>query len=134
MLIDAQYVDDTGAALGSVVGASTIPNGAFGVVVDARTDWQPFLLGVIGITDWVASTSATAKTPGQSVGGGVLPIGIEDDTFDGLVECPLTSLDDCIDQNLTSGHAQHPRWLRLAEVRTRARRQVRLGQQPGHGR
>lgn len=107
-LIDAQYVDETGEVLGSVVGASSIPNGSFGVVVDARTDWKPFLLGVLGITDWVASSSATAMTPGRSVGGGVLPIGIEDDMFDSLVECPLTTLDDCIDQNLTSGTLNIP--------------------------
>ncbi len=108
VLVEAQYVDETGVAMGSVVGRSTIPDGAFGVVVDARTDWQPFLLGIIGITDWAASASATAMTPGASVGGGVLPIGIEDTYFDGLASCESTDLDDCLQQPLTPGHQIGP--------------------------
>src|SRR5687767_9103472 len=74
-LVTAQYVDEAGVALGNVVGATSIPDGAFGVVVDARSNWRPFLLGVIGIVDWEASAQATALTPGKSLGGGVLPIG-----------------------------------------------------------
>lgn len=107
-LVSAQYVDQNGGALGSVLGGSAIPEGAFGVVVEARTDWQPFLLGTIGVTDWVASARATAVTPGRSVGGGVLPVGLEDDTFDALETCPLTSLDDCVNQKLTSGQLNIP--------------------------
>ena len=53
--------------------AGSIPNDAFGVVVEARTDWQPFLLGVIGVVDWSADASATAFTPGESIGGGIMP-------------------------------------------------------------
>jgi hypothetical protein len=107
-LVRAQYVDETGVAVGNVVNAATIPDGTFGVVVDARTDWQPFLLGVIGISDWTAASSATAKTPGQSLGGGVLPVGIQDSVYDALVSCPLTELGDCIDQNLTTGSLNIP--------------------------
>lgn len=107
-LVSAQYVDDEGTALRDVVAASSIPDGAFGVVVNARTDWQPFLLGVIGVTDWAASATATAITPGESIGGGVLPVGIDQDTFDALVSCPMTGLDPCIDQNLTSGRLNIP--------------------------
>ncbi len=81
---------------------------AFGVVVEARTDWQPFLLGVIGLVDWAASARATAVTPGESIGGGVLPVGLQEDTFDDLVFCPVTDIDDCIDQNLTSGQLNIP--------------------------
>jgi hypothetical protein len=106
-LVSAQYVSASGGALGNVVGASSIPNGANGVVVGARTNWKPFLLGVIGLTDWAASATATAITPGSSFGGGVLPVGMEDDTYDGLSECPLTSIDDCI-SNLTSGQLNIP--------------------------
>ena len=87
---------------------STIPNGAFGVVVDARTDWKPFLLGILGISDWAATSSATAKTPGESLGGGVLPIGIQDSRYNGMVPCPVTDLDACVDQNLTGGHLNIP--------------------------
>jgi hypothetical protein len=106
-LADAHYVDESGRALGNVVGATRIPNGAFGVVVSARTDWRPFLLGVIGITDWAASAGATAITPGRSVGGGVLPVGIQDSTYDGHARCRITEVDDCVG-NLTSGQLNIP--------------------------
>jgi hypothetical protein len=102
-LVSAKYVDETGSTLGDIVGAASIPRTAFGVVVEARADWEPFFLGVIGITDWVASASATAITPGASIGGGVMPVGIEQNTYDGLTACPITDLDSCIDQKLTSG-------------------------------
>ena len=75
-VVRAQYVDEEGYALGDVVGAPSIPDGAFGVVVEARTNWKPFLLGVIGVTDWAATASATALTPGEASGGAILPVGI----------------------------------------------------------
>jgi hypothetical protein len=106
-LVSAEYVDEAGVALGDVVGATHIPHGSFGIVVTARTDWQPFLLGVIGITDWAASASATAKTPGQSIGGGVMPVAIQDIVFDNHARCPVTDLDDCM-ANLTSGSLYMP--------------------------
>lgn len=107
-LVTATYVNDKGVAVGNVVGASVIPGSAFGVVVEARKSWQPFLLGVIGVLDWDATSTATALTDGESLGGGVLPIGIQADTYDGLTPCLVTELDDCIDQNLTSGHLNIP--------------------------
>ena len=107
-LVSAQYVDEEGVALGNVSGSSTIPSDAFGVVVEARTNWQPFLLGVIGVVDWEASSTATAKTAGQSLGGGVLPVGIEDTRYDALGTCPVTDLDDCASQALTPGHLIQP--------------------------
>ena len=48
-LVAARYVDENGNALANVVGAGNIPNRAMGVVVEARSNWQPFLLGVIGV-------------------------------------------------------------------------------------
>jgi hypothetical protein len=90
------------------MGASTIPPSAFGVVVEARTDWQPYLLGIIGISDWIATAEATAKTPGDSIGGGVLPVGIRDQTYDELEACQLEDLTPCINQNLTSGRIIEP--------------------------
>jgi hypothetical protein len=101
-LVSAQYIDQDGGSLGSVVGASRVPNGAFGVNVNARTDWRPFLLGVIGITDWASSATATARTPGRSIGGGVMPVGVQDSTFDDMPQCEASDLDDCISR-LTSG-------------------------------
>jgi Putative Flp pilus-assembly TadE/G-like len=108
VLVSALYIDEAGNALGSVVGATSIPGNAFGVVVEAKTEWQPFLLGIIGITDWAANAVATAKTPGTALGGGVMPVGIESNTYDGLDECPLTDLDDCLNQALTSGRLNDP--------------------------
>jgi hypothetical protein len=106
-LVSAQYVDEDGNALGNVEGATSIPTGAFGVVVDARTDWNPFLLGLIGVGDWSAGASATAVTPGESVGGGVMPVGIQQTTFDGLADCPLADFHDCVG-SLTSGQLNIP--------------------------
>lgn len=106
--VSATYVDEDGVAVGDVATASSIPDTAFGVVVNARTAWKPFLLGVIGVFDWEAGSSATAITPGKSLGGGVLPIGIQHSTYDGLTECPLNNLNPCINQNLTSGHLNIP--------------------------
>jgi putative Flp pilus-assembly TadE/G-like protein len=107
-LVSARYVDEEGDAMRNVVGAAGIPDGAFGVVVEARTEWRPFLLGILGVSDWATTSTATAFTTGRSVGGGVLPLGIRDETFDALTACPVTALDDCIDQNLTSGHLNIP--------------------------
>lgn len=107
-LVSAQYVDETGLALGNVAGASTIPGNAFGVVVDATTSWKPYLLGVAGILDWGASSKATAFTSGESLGGGVLPIGIQQNTYDNLTECEVTNLDDCLNGELTSGNLNIP--------------------------
>jgi hypothetical protein len=107
-LVKATYVDEEGIARGDVEGASSIPEDAFGVVVEAKTSWRPFLLGVLGITDWNAGASATAKTPGRSLGGGVMPVGIKDTHFDGLQKCEITDFDDCVGEHLTSGHLNLP--------------------------
>jgi hypothetical protein len=107
-LVSARYVDVSGTVLGDVATAGTIPGRAFGVVVEARTNWRPFLLGIIGISDWVATASATARTPGDSYGGGVLPVGIQDSVYDDLEACPLRDLTPCINQNLTSGRIIDP--------------------------
>ena len=106
-LVSAQYVDASGAALGNVVGASVIPSGANGVVVTSSTNWKPFFLGIIGIDQWSADSTATALTPGSAGGGAVLPVGIQDSLFDGLQQCPLDDLNDCID-NFTSGSQNMP--------------------------
>ena len=111
-LESATYVSQTGAAipggdvatLGSGPDAGdygTIPVGSTGVVVKARISWRPFLLGVIGFTSWTASTTATAITAGDSLGGGVLPVGVAAATYDGITKCPVTNLNTCTSQSLT---------------------------------
>ena len=99
----AEYVDGTGATLGDVVGAATIPSGAVGVVVNAKITWRPFFLGIMGVNSWSAGSAATAITPGTSTGGGVLPVGMDQSTYSGLVPCPVDQLNTCVQQNLTSG-------------------------------
>ena len=101
-LVSARYVDHTGADLGDVVSANSIPSNAFGVVVEARAAWQPFLLGAIGVTEWIAGATATAMTTGESEGGAILPIGIDDDTYNALADCDADVLGTCF-QSLTPG-------------------------------
>ena len=108
ILESATYIDDAGNALGNVVGSTSIPGNAFGVVVEAKTQWQPFLLGLLGITDWEAGAVATAKSPGTSLGGGVMPVGVQQSAYDALTSCPLTDLDDCLSQGLTPGVLNGP--------------------------
>ena len=64
-LVSARYVDEDGLALGNVVGAGSIPNDAFGVVVEARTNWRPFLLGVIGVVDWAGVVAGDGRDARQ---------------------------------------------------------------------
>ena len=106
-LENAYYVDRDGASLGSILTAGTIPPGAYGVAVEARTDWQPFLLGVIGIDDWAAGAPATAMTTGESIGGGVLPVGLQDTLFDGHPKCQVSDIAGCVSR-LTSGELNMP--------------------------
>ncbi|MEX1334017.1 MAG: pilus assembly protein TadG-related protein [Candidatus Limnocylindrales bacterium] len=101
-LVSARYIDHTGADLGDVTTASIIPDDAFGIVVSARTNWEPFLLGAIGVTDWIAGAKATAMTPGESKGGTVLPVGIDDVTYNALDDCDADVLGTCF-QSLTPG-------------------------------
>ncbi len=105
--VSAQYVDDAGVVLGDVTAGGAIPSGTFGVAVAARTDWKPFLLGVIGGSDWSASAPATALTPGQSNGGGVLPIGISETLYESLSSCEPSNFDDCV-SGLTPGSLIEP--------------------------
>ena len=110
-LVSAQYVDEAGAVTGNLVGATSIPSGTFGVVVEARVDWQPFLLGSIGVTDWLATATATAKTDGTETGNGVVPVGISRDAYEALPDCPTDDFDACVSErvgSLTTGHLDGP--------------------------
>ena len=88
--------------------AAHIPGSAFGVVVDARSNWKTVPAGAYRHPGLGGFREATAITPGRSIGGGVMPVGIQDDTYDDLEQCPITDLDSCIDQNLTSGSLNIP--------------------------
>ncbi len=117
VLVGAEYVDQSGNVAGDVVALGTgaasnlpgsIPSGANGVVVNATISWRPFFLGIIGMNNWSASSSSTAITPGSSVGGGVLPIGMQNTMYDSLTACPSGNLNSCISQHLTSGGLNIP--------------------------
>ena len=108
-LVSATYIDEHGLDLGDVSTLTSIPADARGVVVNARTNWRPFLLGVIGVVDWQAGSTATAKTYGQSGSTGVMPVGIQEDTFAGLPQCPIDDVANCADDaHLTPGSVMDP--------------------------
>ena len=91
-LLSAQYVDPTGKSLGSV-GNASIPSGAVGVVVNAKTAWHPFLVGIIGVTSWTAGADATAITQ-ATPSAGVMPVGINESAFE-LIQSCSSSIGSC---------------------------------------
>ena len=108
-----QYVAGNGT-LSGYVGAGTIPAGSVGVSVGSSRSWRPFFLGVIGITRWNASASATALG-GYAAGGpsgAVFPAGIAEAFFVGRQPCagPLSTnpASPCDPQQLTPGSLNVP--------------------------
>jgi hypothetical protein len=82
------YVNSSGAQTG-YVGAGSIPAGSVGVQVGTSISWRPFFLGIAGISQWQASTVATARG-GYAAGGpgsGVFPAGIAQGNFNGRSPC-----------------------------------------------
>ena len=114
------YVGHTGNFLGYV--GSGIPFGAEGVVVQAKTSWNPFFLGVIGIKNWTAAATATAVSPGQNLGGGVVPFAISKTSVlgpgaypicpqgkaAGSADCPLKSFSCDESGGKCNGHLTAP--------------------------
>ena len=103
-LSTARYVNAAGQIAGTV-GQGSIPGAAAGVVVEAAIHWKPFFLGVVGVNDWSAGSTATALTKGTAAGG-VLPIGIQFDQLMGMDVCEVD--EGCDPQNLTSGSRIQP--------------------------
>jgi Flp pilus assembly protein TadG len=99
-LVSAKYVDQTGKALGDV--GHGIPADAVGVTVNAKTSWNTFFLGIIGINTWSAGTAATAVTQGVAPPG-VMPVGINDSKFNSLPFCDPTSPSFLLCLGITSG-------------------------------
>jgi Flp pilus assembly protein TadG len=105
------YVNGAGAATG-YVGAGTIPTGTVGVTVSASRTWTPYFLGVIGITNWTAGATATARG-GYAAGGpgnNVFPAGIAEAFFNGRTPCggAVNSDAACDPQQLTPGSLNVP--------------------------
>jgi hypothetical protein len=58
--------------------------------------------------NWAATTSGTSITAGQSLGGGVMPVGISSSTYGGITQCPVTNLSNCASTSLTPGTQNLP--------------------------
>ena len=102
-----RYVGSNGALLGYV--GSGMPANAAGVTLSASRSWRPFFLGIIGVTNWSAAASATAKSgyhPGSG-GGNLLPIAVSGPTLfpsNNPQYCPPgTPASSCTPINLTGG-------------------------------
>jgi hypothetical protein len=109
-----QYVTSSGATVGFLGDSSTIPTGAVGVKLGTSRVFHPFFLGIIGMSTWTTSASATAKG-GYSAGappGPVFPMGIAQAFFDGRQPCAgdisATVGDLCYPAHLTAGSLNVP--------------------------
>ena len=67
----------------------SIPAGTAGVRVASRRSWTPFFLGLLGIANWTASSSATANGGYSTSGppGAVFPAGISQKTYETFPLC-----------------------------------------------
>ena len=110
-----RYVDQAGALLG-FVGTGAIPATAAGVTLTTDRSWRPYLLGVIGVSSWKASASATAKGGFCSncapPPGTLFPVGISTSFFQTYPFCagPVSNIptDPCYPQQLTPGNLNVP--------------------------
>ena len=89
------YTTKTGTPngfVGSGVGGA-IPAGTAGVSVTSSKTWTPFFLGVIGVSNWTASSTATAKGGWSLAGppGDVFPAGVSKATYDTYPTCSGSS-------------------------------------------
>src|SRR3954465_6981201 len=97
--------------VGSIAGGK-IPVGTVGVSLSSSRSWKPFFLGVIGINNWTATSSATAKG-GYAQGGppgDVFPAGISQATYDTYPLCSgdVGSSSACTPVQLTPGSLNVP--------------------------
>ena len=108
------YTTKTGTPngfVGSGVGGA-IPAGTAGVSVTSSKTWTPFFLGVIGVNNWTASSTATAKGGWSIAGppGDVFPAGVSKATYDTYPTCSgdVGSSADCQPVHLTPGSLNVP--------------------------
>ena len=108
-----RYVDSNGALL-VYVGGGTIPTGAAGVTVTSDRAWRPFFLGIIGMGDWTATATATAKggfcSDCAPAPGSLFPVGISLAFFQTYPFCSgdVGSSPACTPQHLTPGNLNVP--------------------------
>ncbi|HEY7130948.1 MAG TPA: pilus assembly protein TadG-related protein [Candidatus Limnocylindrales bacterium] len=111
---DPQYVNSNGGLIGAV-GSGTIPTGTAGVQVNASRSWRPYFLGIMGVSNWVASANATAKGGYSTAApppGSLFPVGISLAFFQTYPACsgPVSATpgDECYPQHLTPGNLNVP--------------------------
>jgi len=108
------YVTKVGTPNGFVgsISGNKIPNGTVGVSVSSSKSWKPFFLGIIGVDNWSATATATAKG-GYSIAGppgDVFPAGISKATYDTYPLCSgdIGSSAACQPVQLTPGSLNVP--------------------------
>ena len=89
----ASYVNNSGALVSGYGPSGAIPSGVVGVQVSPSKSFKTYFLGVVGITSFTASATATARTgfyPGTygGPGGNLVPVGVNLATITGTTECP----------------------------------------------
>jgi hypothetical protein len=85
-----RYVAMNGDLL-DYVGTGSISSGAVGVRVGTARSWRPFFLGLIGVDNWAAGATATARggyRAGGPPAGNLLPIGVSKETYESYPICP----------------------------------------------
>ncbi len=106
-----RYVSEAGTTTG-YVGSGSIPAGTVGVTVASSTTFRPYMLGIIGINEWKASSEATARGgfAAGPPGGTIFPAGIAKAFFDTYPFCTgeVGSSPDCEVQRLTPGNLNIP--------------------------
>ena len=117
-----QYVNRAGVRTGWV-GTGAIPANTEGVTVSSSRSFGTYLLGVIGVSNWKASTVATARGGFASgaPSGTVFPAGIALAFFENYPFCsgPVNSSPDCTPQHLTPGNLNVPGgfgWLKFGST------------------
>jgi Flp pilus assembly protein TadG len=127
------YVNERGANVG-YVGTGVIPgchgsnctgtqSPTVGVTVPTSRSYRPYLLGVIGVTSWTASSTATARggyADGAPVGA-IFPAAISLAFFETYPRCggTLGSSPECLPVRLTPGNLNVPGgfgWLKFGAV------------------
>lgn len=89
----ASYVNDVGSLVSGYAAAGAVPAGVAGVQVTPSKSFNTYFLGVVGMTGFTASATATARTGSYlgtygGSGGNLVPIAVNLTTITGATECP----------------------------------------------
>lgn len=89
----ASYVNGSGVLVGGYGPSGGIPANVFGVQVSPSKSFRSYFLGVVGLTSFKASATATARTGFYEgtyggPGGDLVPIAVNLATITGTTECP----------------------------------------------